>query len=293
MSSGPSAAASSAAPLVSAVIPIFNGERFLREAVESVEAQSWPRWELMLIDDGSTDNSAAIARAYAAKHPDRVKYLQHARHRNRGQSASRNLGVAHAAGDWIAFLDQDDVWFPDKLEEQIRLTRAYPSAELVYGPVLSWRSWDPRTTNEGDQVVEIGFEESTLVEPPGLAVQWLTRHNTPCPSSMLVRRTTFERLGGFEESFANVYEDATFDLKAALHATILATPKVATRWRRHDESHTAVSLRARTFAEASEQFTQWAVGYIEHSGVGDPAVLIAALKRGRYAAQLFARAHEG
>jgi hypothetical protein len=108
---------------------------------------------------------------------------------------------------------------------------------------------------------------------------------------MLVRRETFEQLGGFEESFQNVYEDATFDLKVALNATILATPTVSTWWRRHDDSHTAVSLRRGTFSEASEQFTHWATRYIEGSGVEDAAALLAALKKGRYMAQLFARAY--
>jgi glycosyltransferase involved in cell wall biosynthesis len=232
-----------------------------------------------------------MARAYAAE-SDRITYLEHEGHANRLQSASRNLGVAHAAGEWIAFLDQDDVWLPEKLEAQLALTRTFPRAEFVYGPVLRWRSWKPQDSGT-EQVVDIGFDESKLVEPPGLAAEWLTRQNTPCPSSVIVRRTTFERLGGFDESLGNVYEDQTFALKVALHATILATPNVWTRWREHEESHTAVTLRAGMFSEARDNFERWALAYIDHSGVENSSDLVAALRRGRYAARLYARGHEG
>src|SRR5512147_1824882 len=102
-------------PLVSGVIIFWNAERFLQEAIESVLAQTYPSWELLLVDDGSTDGASEIARSYAARHPERIRYLEHPGHRNRGMSASRNLGLQQSRGALVAFLDSDDVWLPEKL----------------------------------------------------------------------------------------------------------------------------------------------------------------------------------
>ncbi len=96
-------------PLVSAIVIFFNAEQFLREAVDSVFAQTYDNWELLLVDDGSTDGSISIARSYADRHPERVDYLQHEHQGNRGRSTSRNLGISHARGQYVALLDADDV----------------------------------------------------------------------------------------------------------------------------------------------------------------------------------------
>src|SRR5438128_12540181 len=97
-------------PLVSAIIIFLNAEQFIQEAIESVFAQTYDNWELLLVDDGSTDGSTAIARSYLERHPRRVRYLEHSEHANRGMSASRNIGSRYARGEYIAFLDADDVW---------------------------------------------------------------------------------------------------------------------------------------------------------------------------------------
>ena len=92
---GPAVARMTAAtPLVSVVMPFLDGIRFLPEAIDSVVTQTYPEWELLLVDDGSTDGSSALARDYARGRPDRIRYLEHAGHANRGKSTSRNLGIA-------------------------------------------------------------------------------------------------------------------------------------------------------------------------------------------------------
>jgi glycosyltransferase involved in cell wall biosynthesis len=99
-------------PAVSVIVCFLNEERFLAEAVESVLGQSFTDWELILVDDGSTDGSSAIARGLAATSPDRIACIDHADHRNLGLSASRNAGLSHARGRYVAFLDADDAWLP-------------------------------------------------------------------------------------------------------------------------------------------------------------------------------------
>ena len=116
-------------PLVSAVVIFLDERPFLAEAIESVKAQTYGNWELLLVDDGSTDGSSEVASQAAAAASGRVRYLQHAGHRNLGMSASRNLGIEQARGEYVAFLDGDDVWLPEKLERQVALLEARPEIE--------------------------------------------------------------------------------------------------------------------------------------------------------------------
>src|SRR6266566_10127625 len=109
---------------VSVVIIFFNAERFIQEAIDSVFAQTYKNWELLLVDDGSGEGSTAIARSYVERDPQHVRYLEHPGHANRGMSASRNLGIGNAQGAYVAFLDADDVWFSNILEEQVAILEA-------------------------------------------------------------------------------------------------------------------------------------------------------------------------
>src|SRR5262245_25666733 len=120
-------------PLVSVVTIFLNGERFILDAIGSVFAQKYDNWEYLLVDDGSTDTSSAIAREYAAQYPGKVRYLEHEGHVNRGMSATRNLGIRHSQGKYVAFLDADDVWLPHKLERQVALLESHPRAGMIYG----------------------------------------------------------------------------------------------------------------------------------------------------------------
>src|SRR5262249_40463181 len=101
-------------PLVSVIMIFLNAEPFIEEAIDSVLQQTYADWELLLVDDGSSDASTQIARRFAAGLPGRVRYLEHDQHVNLGKSASRNLGISEARGEFIAFLDADDVWLPHK-----------------------------------------------------------------------------------------------------------------------------------------------------------------------------------
>ena len=136
-----------APPVVSVIMPFLDVARFLGEAIESVRAQTYPRWDLLLCDDGSTDGSSDIARRYAALDPARIRHLTHADGGTHGASAARNLGIAAARGEVIALLDGDDVWFPTKLEEQLAILAERPEADALYGVTELWYSW---TGSPGD-----------------------------------------------------------------------------------------------------------------------------------------------
>lgn len=114
---------------VSIVMPAHNAGRYMEAAARSVTAQSFGDWELLVIDDGSADNTAVLAQSFAEK-DDRIRLLRN--ERNLGAALSRNRGIAAARGEWIAFLDSDDLWMPDKLEKQLALIAKHPDAALTY-----------------------------------------------------------------------------------------------------------------------------------------------------------------
>src|SRR5947199_8449305 len=119
-------------PLVSVVVIFLNAEEFIQVAIESVLAQTYEEWELLVVDDGSTDKSRSIALQYVEKHPNKIRYLEHAGRQNRGMSASRNLGIANAKGEYIALLDADDVWIAKKLMHQVGRIESHHSAAMSF-----------------------------------------------------------------------------------------------------------------------------------------------------------------
>ena len=115
---------SSATPLVSVIIPAFNAGESLRETLESAARQSWQHLEIIIVDDGSTDQTARIAADFCAA-DERAKLISQSNH---GVSAARNRGIAETRGAWIAPLDADDLWHPEKVERQLAAARANPDA---------------------------------------------------------------------------------------------------------------------------------------------------------------------
>jgi glycosyltransferase involved in cell wall biosynthesis len=233
-------------PLVSVVAIFLNGERFLDEAIQSVAAQTYPHWELLLVDDGSTDGSSAIARAWAERDPKRIHYLEHPGHQNRGMSASRGLGLQHAQGEYLALLDADDVWLPEKLARQVAILEAHPDVGLLFGAPLYWFGWTGDAEDRArDYVIDLRLPVDRTYAPPGVLLPFLQRAApTPCPSDVLVRRADAERVGGFEAHFTGVnmvYEDQAFFSKLLLHAPAYASGETWDRYRQHPESCYAVS----------------------------------------------------
>lgn len=122
-------------PLISVIIPFYNRDKYLAEAIHSVLDQSYPAIELILIDDGSTDCGAEIAQAFLP----RARYLYQP---NSGVGAARNAGISAAMGEFIAFLDSDDIWVKDKLTKQMAVLTAHPKMEAVFGYAQQFYSPD-------------------------------------------------------------------------------------------------------------------------------------------------------
>src|SRR5205085_8802301 len=138
-------------------------------------------------------------RRYAALHPTRVRYLDHPAHENRGMSAARNLGIRSVRGDYIAFVDADDVWLPQKLEQQAAVLAAHPQAGMVYAPTEYWYSWTGNPADsDRDMVPPLGLPPGTLIRPPTLLLRFLqNRAKPPGTCSVLLRREVVAAVGGF------------------------------------------------------------------------------------------------
>jgi glycosyltransferase involved in cell wall biosynthesis len=275
---------SEAGGLVSVTIPFYNRENFLPEAVESVLAQSYRQWELFLVDDGSTDRSTELARSYDARFPGKVNYIEHPGHANCGVTRSRNLGALASRGEFLAFLDSDDVWLPNKLEHQVRLLEQNPRAGLCYGPSQYWFSWDP-ASREPDSVPAIA-PAGRLYEPPYLFANShpFGGYEAPCPSSFLLRRSAFDLAGGFVEAFNpatyQLYEDTAFLSKFYLKVPVYVTDLCTDRYRCHPDS---IWFRTQGKPREEEErrfYFHWLWGYLRSQAVADPAVWKAMRRKG-------------
>ena len=197
---------------VSVVVIFLNGEKFIGDAIESVLAQTYRTWELVLVDDGSTDSSTSIARAFAHRYPDKIRYLEHPGHQHLGKSTSRNLGVRSAVGDYIALLDADDVFLPEKLARQVAVLDRHPEVAMVYGATLYWHGWTEKPEDRArDRMGELGVVPDRIYQPPELMTLFLNNARyIPCTCGWMVRREALDADGGSEESFRDLYEDQVF-----------------------------------------------------------------------------------
>jgi glycosyltransferase involved in cell wall biosynthesis len=249
---------------ISVVMPFLNAERFIAEAIQSVLAQRYTAWELLLVDDGSSDGSTGIAQRYAAEHPERIQYLEHPRRENRGASASRNLALAHARGEYIAFLDADDVYLPNNLDEQVSLLDSHSEAGMVYGTTEYWYSWsaDPQSKTQ-DRVLPQMLPSQRLYHPPDLLVRTLLREHAmpPCTCSLLVRREAIEEANGFEDSFRRIYTDQVLYAKLFLSVPVLVANTCLARYRQHPNSCCQVVASTGQSATARRRFLDWLEQY--------------------------------
>jgi glycosyltransferase involved in cell wall biosynthesis/SAM-dependent methyltransferase len=251
----------------------LNAERFMEEAIASVYAQTYTDWELILVDDGSTDASTAIALRHVEEGGGQVRYAEHDGHVNRGMSPSRNHGIHQARGQLIAFLDADDVWEPAKLEEQVAILTAEPRAAAVFGAPLYWRRWNPDEEEGSDDIPGLGCEAGVLIEPPALSFSLapLGEGPVPCPSDVMVRREAVSRVGGFEPRFRGAYEDTAFFVKLFLREPVITADRQWTRYRLHPDSCMALAVKERRYQSIRLFFLNWFEEYLSRHGLAGTA----------------------
>ena len=277
-----------ATPLVSVIVPFLDVAPFLAETIESVRAQTYANWELLLCDDGATDGSSDIARAYAQADPARIRHLVHDGPAHQGASAARNLGLAHARGELIALLDGDDVWLPNKLTEQVALLRDHPEADALYGLTELWHSWTGAAVDAGrDETPPSGVASGTLLGPRALLRGMLRRDVlVPCTCSIVMRADAVRRSGGFANEFPGIYDDVAFYSRLSLVGSVLFVERQWDRYRQRPTSTYATVRREGEGRRARLSYLTWLEGVLATSPAGEDralrATLRAALRRERH-----------
>jgi len=215
-------------PLVSVVIPVYNGEQYLADAIQSVRDQTYQNFEVIVVDDGSTDGSAEVAQRLG----EAIRYVHQA---NGGVCKARNTGIAVARGDYLSFLDQDDLWLPDKLATQVAYLDSDPEVGAVYCQC---------------QVIENGEVRATpyyYYGPVKDDVVGVMRGPCLLMTATMFRREVLRSVGGFDETFFGAgTEDIDLTLRLKSVAQIAYIPQTLARYRVHStnsSSNDSVLLR--------------------------------------------------
>ncbi len=238
-------------PTVSAVLTVYNGERYLNEALDAVLSQTRPPDEVVVVDDGSTDGTARLLEGYGSE-------IRVVHQPNAGHPAGFNRGFREAQGEYLARCDADDIWNANKLECQLAAIDAHPEVDICFTAARTFgRIEQPFSSHPG----------SGILEPASFA-RTLYRRNMVCSSSVLIRRATFERLGPFcEPLITEDYEYWMRALKAG--AVFFYEPRTLVSYRLHDGNVTNKRLPSyRSLLVSHERHTDL---------VGDPRLVRSAL----------------
>lgn len=218
-------------PKVSVIIPTYNREKYIVETVESVFAQTFTDYEVIVIDDGSTDNTSVVLKPYL----DRITYI---RKQNGGQGSARNAGIKIAKGEYIAFLDSDDLWLPEKLEKQVKYLDQHPNMGLVFtdyivfseeGALLIPPPLTGGGQGEGEQRITFAGDD--------LSFNKLFKGNFIANLTVMIRRDCIEQVGYFDESRDLIGgEDYEMWLRIAMKYKVGHIPDILAEYRVHGEN---------------------------------------------------------
>ncbi len=206
---------------VSVVVPLFNGQRFIGQALASVFSQTMPAHEVIVVDDGSTDDGLAVVMHFAQTHPVKI-----VRQQNAGQSAARNAGIAQSTGALVALLDQDDVWYPHHLEDLAKPFAAVQPASL------GWVYSNLDEIDESGRLVARQVLDQTRCAHPKVDLFGCLRHDMfILPSASLLLRQAFDAVGGFDERLSGYEDDDLFVRLFSAGYRNVYLPQALSQWR--------------------------------------------------------------
>jgi glycosyltransferase involved in cell wall biosynthesis len=228
---------------ISAIVPAYNRAAFLGRALEDILSQDEPPGEVIVVDDGSTDDTETVAKGYGA----RIRYR---RVPNRGAPVARNIGAALASGDWLWFCDSDDLWRPGYLSRVRNLLETKPQPAFVFGNFCLVRDnvWEPRTKFESAPAGFWGKDGALLDNGDVLYLspfyEKILAFQPIFHSTLVVSRWLFEKIGGYDNAFARTgSEDFEFVLRCAAHGPAGAVTDAFVGIRRHPGNASANQLR--------------------------------------------------
>jgi len=232
-------AAQTGGPLVSVIIPVFNSGQYLETAIESVLAQTYRDFELFVVDDGSADESLLLARRLATRDPGRVIVLRHPDEKNHGVAETRNLALEAAKGKYIAFLDADDRWFPEKLARQVAFMEARPEVGLTYTKSRILREGEGRQFIPGVEVLggrPPKGRKMTLVHVIMVSLNYVF-------SSVMVRADCIRAVGGFPTKLIYQSEDRLMVAKVSADHEIALVPEILCDYLAHPSNYSVNAVK--------------------------------------------------
>ena len=221
-------------PNVSVVIPTYNRAQLVTEAIDSVLMQTYKDYEIIVVDDGSTDDTEQVLVPYR----DRIRYIYQ---ENQGGAAARNAGIRNSKGTYIAFLDSDDLWLPSKLEKQVAVLNEYEDIALVYSNISY--------CDDRGKPIREGYDSDMF--PAGHVFEKVLLWKAMCGNlqTWLIKRTCFEEIGYLDMSLA-MSEDRDISLRVAMKYKIYGIPEALTMVRQH----TVTPRLGRSAAEVRESY---------------------------------------
>lgn len=221
-------------PLISCIVPVYNGEKYLADAIGSILGQTYKHIELIVADDGSTDKSCMIAESYG-------KQLNLIIQETEGPAATRNFGLRAARGDFISFLDADDIWHPEKLAKQIRTFRHHPNIDFCVTHVKMF--WENHLIDE-ENYYRNQFRACSI---PGYAT-----------TTLLARKSVFDQVGTFNNKFW--FSDAVdwFVRANEMGLSSMVLPKILVYHRMHSEN-----LTRRCEKESRDEYLQLVKAHLD------------------------------
>lgn len=236
---------SAAMPLVSVIMNCYNGEKYLREAIDSVLTQSYNNWELVFWDNQSTDESPMIVKSYDDK---RICYYY--AESNKPLSEARNLAIQKANGEYIAFLDSDDVWLPEKLQKQMdSLTKQSNTGISYCGFETLLTSNTESAINQAKFYSKFGYKSHNSKS----IYNKLLKGNFIIFSTVVIKKNVFDLTGGFSEHLEQ-NEDFEILLKASLYTNAICISNVLVKYRIHSSNNSYLNAR-KNFTESEYIFS--------------------------------------
>jgi glycosyltransferase involved in cell wall biosynthesis len=225
-------------PSVSVIIPAFNAETFLEETLDSVLSQTFDDYEIIVVDDGSTDRTPEVLKRYDTS-------IHSIRTVNRGPSHARNTGIRAAGGCYVAFLDADDLWTPDKLALQIDFLEARPHIDLVFADMLKFNRDRIVMPSYFQSLKNPAIRRKIMTEGECLsdATSLLMQCNVIPTGTVVLRRTALRHSGLFDENISNV-EDLDLWIRLSFTSQIACLPDVLKKKREHDTNISKNRLKA-------------------------------------------------
>ena len=261
--------------LVSVIIPFLNGSHWLIESLESVLNQTYINWEIIVIDDGSEEKHSLIARHFCRQHLDKIIYTEHDGHVNKGVTISRNEAAKLAKGKYLAFLDADDIWLPQKLTNQLTRFKKHPEVQAVCEPCIHWYSWQDETAENYLEPVGAPYEKVYAPHELNKLLYPLCFASPPPPSGILITQEAFKRIGGFEPAFSGIYElyeDQAFLSKLYLNEIVLVSGDADFMYRKRADSMSSAATNMERYQTVRRFYFNWLENYMHKNKINDEAI---------------------